>query len=147
MKQRRDDLQSWIKNDLNIDESRVWSALGIKGIADVGVEELMTLIGIRTSINDKETTIDEAFPPKEFSPKETASDIQEFAMTGSAEKKSSSKKDVPQKVWDEIEHSLAIADKMEHIETVENGYPELKNNKHFISLISKSKIAWASKNK
>lgn len=47
---------------LNIDLARVWAALGIRGEADLTSELLMTLTGIRNSIRDKETVIDEAFP-------------------------------------------------------------------------------------
>lgn len=48
---------------LNIDEKRVWAALGINGDEDLTSDILLTLTGIRNSIKDKDTTIDEAFPP------------------------------------------------------------------------------------
>ena len=47
---------------LNIDEDRVWAALAIAGSADLTSEKLMIFTGIRNSIRDGDTTIDEAFP-------------------------------------------------------------------------------------
>lgn len=48
---------------LAIDMERVFRALGIKGEEDIGVDQLVTLKGLRTAIKDGEATIDEAFPP------------------------------------------------------------------------------------
>lgn len=62
---RRGQVAGWVKT-LGIEESRVWAALGVAGIADVGLKELETLTGLRTAIKDNETTIDEAFPQTEF---------------------------------------------------------------------------------
>lgn len=61
LEQRRAAAGDWIKS-LNIDEKRVFSAIGIKGLADMGEDELSTLLGLRTAINDKDATIDETFP-------------------------------------------------------------------------------------
>jgi len=58
---RRSLISDWI-NKLGIDAGRVWSALGINGIDDVGLVEMETLTGIRTALKDGDTTIDEAFP-------------------------------------------------------------------------------------
>ncbi|HEY5995976.1 MAG TPA: hypothetical protein VIU29_03105, partial [Candidatus Deferrimicrobiaceae bacterium] len=58
---RRQLVVDWITK-LGIDQGRVWSALGINGIEDVGLNELETLMGIRTAIKDGDTTPDEAFP-------------------------------------------------------------------------------------
>lgn len=58
---RRALVLDWI-NKVGIEPARVWSALGIKGIDDVGMEQLETLTGLRTAIKDKEVTLDEAFP-------------------------------------------------------------------------------------
>jgi hypothetical protein len=44
------------------DQTRVWKALGIEGAADLTIEQIETLTGIRTAIKDNETTLDEAFP-------------------------------------------------------------------------------------
>lgn len=62
---RRGQVAGWVKT-LGIEEKRVWAALGVTGVADVGLKELETLTGLRTAIKDNETTIDEAFPPIEF---------------------------------------------------------------------------------
>jgi hypothetical protein len=58
---RRDAVVGWI-NKLGIDPKRVWAALHIGGPADIGVEQLETLTGIRTAIKDGDSTIDDAFP-------------------------------------------------------------------------------------
>ncbi len=61
---RRQSVHAWIKT-LGVDEKRVWDALGVEGMADVGLKELDMLTGLRTAIKDNETTIDEAFPKPE----------------------------------------------------------------------------------
>ena len=61
---RRQRAIEWIKK-LNIDTERIWSALGISGEAELGEEELVLLTGIKTSIQDGDVSIDEAFPPIE----------------------------------------------------------------------------------
>lgn len=58
---RREAAEQWIKK-LGIVEDRVYRALGISGIQDMTIEHLEILAGLRTSIKDKETSIDEAFP-------------------------------------------------------------------------------------
>jgi len=58
---RREKVVAWI-NKLGIDYKRVYAALGIKGEADIGAEQLETLTGLRTALRDNEVTIDEAFP-------------------------------------------------------------------------------------
>lgn len=63
---RRQQVEAWIKT-LGIDQARVWSALGVNGLADIGLRELETLTGLRTAIKDGDVTIDEAFPPLEIS--------------------------------------------------------------------------------
>lgn len=59
---RRQAAVSWI-GKLGIDVARVWHALGIKGSADLGPDQLFQLTGLRTAIKDNEATIDETFPP------------------------------------------------------------------------------------
>lgn len=58
---RRSIVMKWIVG-LGIDQARVWAALGIKGEADLGFDELETLSGLKTAIADKDSTVDEAFP-------------------------------------------------------------------------------------
>lgn len=47
---------------MKVPEDRVYAALGVSGIEDVGLEELVTLRGIVTSIREGETTVGDAFP-------------------------------------------------------------------------------------
>lgn len=60
--QRRTAVVQWVQR-LGIDPSRVWSNLGIEGVDDLTPDHLLTLTGLRTSIKDKEVSVDEAFPP------------------------------------------------------------------------------------
>jgi len=62
--QRRTKLLDWI-NKAGIEPERVYTALGIKGIEDVGLDELEIVTGIKTAIKSGDTTINEAFPREE----------------------------------------------------------------------------------
>jgi len=58
---RRELAKGWIMK-LGIDPERVYHALKISGIEELGAKQLETLTGLRTGIKDGETTVDEAFP-------------------------------------------------------------------------------------
>lgn len=62
LEDRRKKAAEWVKSK-NIDEARVFGALGVKGWTEVGLEQLGVLTGLRTSIKDGEVTVDDAFPP------------------------------------------------------------------------------------
>jgi hypothetical protein len=47
---------------LGVNDKRVLSAIGKTGIEEIGLAELETLIGLRNAIEDKEQTVEEAFP-------------------------------------------------------------------------------------
>lgn len=49
-------------NKLGIDNARIFHTLGVKGVDDIGLDQLEILTGLKTAISDKETTLDEAFP-------------------------------------------------------------------------------------
>ncbi len=59
---RRTAVAGWIKS-LGIEPARVYNALGIGGLSDLGLNEMETLTGLRTAIKDGDTSIDEVFPP------------------------------------------------------------------------------------
>jgi len=61
LERRRAKVVGWIAK-LGVEASRVYTALGIKGEDDLGLDELETLTGIRTAIIDGDSTIDESFP-------------------------------------------------------------------------------------
>jgi hypothetical protein len=63
IEERRAAVERWIE-ELGIDESRVWRALGITGLGDVGLREMKILAGLKTAIAEGMST-DEAFPPAE----------------------------------------------------------------------------------
>ncbi|MDD5458366.1 MAG: hypothetical protein PHF37_03130 [Phycisphaerae bacterium] len=60
--ERRAAVESWMSK-LSISKERVFVALGVKGIEEVGNEEIETLTGLRTALRDGDITLEEAFPP------------------------------------------------------------------------------------
>lgn len=54
-------VEAWVKK-LPFEASRVWTALGVAGPAELTDEHLVTLTGLRTALKDNEITLDEAFP-------------------------------------------------------------------------------------
>ena len=65
MDERRDRLMGWV-DEVGVEPERVFKALGITGLEDIGMKELETLTGLRTAIRDKDTTINDAFPRDEI---------------------------------------------------------------------------------
>jgi hypothetical protein len=61
---RRKAVVEWIKS-LKIEPKRVWNAIGISGEADISVEVLLLLAGLKTAIEEGDCTIDETFPKPE----------------------------------------------------------------------------------
>lgn len=90
---RREAAMSYIKKLPIADaENRVFAALDIKGIEDMGAKELELLTGLRNAIKENETTLDDAFPPVKKSGFDNAAAIeapkeQEKAPTKDKEKK------------------------------------------------------------
>lgn len=70
LSERRKNAELYISK-LPVGKDRVYAALGIGGAADLGVEELETLTGLKCAIRDGDATIDEAFPALECSPVES----------------------------------------------------------------------------
>lgn len=65
--ERRAQAENWVKGLLTkegkkLDEKRVFLAIGVKGWADFGEDELFTLRGLRTAINDGDVTVEDSFP-------------------------------------------------------------------------------------
>lgn len=50
---------------------RIFARVDVPALEDVGLDELETLIGLGTAIKNKETSIDEAFPPVDTTPSKT----------------------------------------------------------------------------
>jgi hypothetical protein len=48
---------------LGVPQDRIFPALGVRGIEDIGLEQLETLIGFGTAIKAGDKSIDELFPP------------------------------------------------------------------------------------
>jgi hypothetical protein len=69
LKQRQDAVGLWLSK-LSIEPIRVFTALNVDGLYDLGDDELEILTGIRTALRDGEITIDEAFPSLNFKEKE-----------------------------------------------------------------------------
>lgn len=67
LSKRRGLVVEWI-GKLGIPEARVFSAISVKGIEDVGLKELELLTGLKTAIKEGDSTIEEAFPPESQKP-------------------------------------------------------------------------------
>jgi len=61
LQQRRERALDWIVS-LDIDPDRVWRALGVGGVEDLGNDQLLILTGLRTAIKDGDVSVAEAFP-------------------------------------------------------------------------------------
>lgn len=59
---RRKDALAYLARQ-GVTDEQVFGALGVRGVDDIGLEELTTLRGIANAIKDGETTIEEAFKP------------------------------------------------------------------------------------
>lgn len=60
---RRQDALKYLGNQ-GVPPDRVFATLGVRGIEDIGAEELTTLRALANAIRDGETTVEEAFFPK-----------------------------------------------------------------------------------
>jgi hypothetical protein len=72
LEQRQARVKAWLKQ-IKVTDARVFAVLGVKGWADVNDEHLLTITGLRTAINEQETTVEEAFPSTPVAPKLSAS--------------------------------------------------------------------------
>ncbi len=111
--ERRDAVKIWLSK-LSIEPVRVFSALGVECLNDLGDEQLEELTGIRTALKDGDITLDEAFPELNFD--ETAKDaktkIKEQAGSETVEIAQNEEKDVKvQAKVDEQKEKLKQADK------------------------------------
>jgi len=50
---------------MGVDKARVFAALGVTGLEEIGLDHLEVLIGFANAIRDGETSVDEAFPQPE----------------------------------------------------------------------------------
>lgn len=50
------------RDKMGVSEARIFSMLGIKGWADVGLDHLEILLGINTALKENDTTLEQAFP-------------------------------------------------------------------------------------
>lgn len=64
VKTRIDKAMQWVTS-LKIDKARVFAVLNVKGVEDIGIDQLEVLTGLRTAIKDGDQTAEEAFPPLE----------------------------------------------------------------------------------
>jgi hypothetical protein len=64
MDKRKAELQAWLKT-INVSNERMFIVVDVKGFADMGIDELLIVAGLRTAIECGDITIDEAFPPIE----------------------------------------------------------------------------------
>lgn len=93
LEQRQMRVKAWLKQ-IKVNDARVFAVLGVKGWADINDEHLMTITGLRTAINEQETTVEEAFPSAPVAPKSPASAKAELFPTKLDELKSKLSGDV-----------------------------------------------------
>jgi hypothetical protein len=91
---RKKRAQDWLKL-IKVDDSRAFRALGVQGWSDVGVSHLLVITGLRTAINDGDTTVDEAFPGLSIKQANTGAAPKTFTV-GSGEVPETPKKVVPE---------------------------------------------------
>lgn len=68
LEQRRQRVKDWFKQ-IKVAEARVFAVLGVKGWSEVTDDHLITITGLKTAINEGDTTIEAAFPVGAVSPK------------------------------------------------------------------------------
>lgn len=68
---------------LGISQERILARLELKGVADIGLEELEVLIGLGTAIKNGEQRLDEVFPAPAPAPVPGAEDGKRISMRGS----------------------------------------------------------------
>lgn len=59
---RRDAAMTYFADKLKVTPERIFTALEVKGLEDIGIDELETLQGLKTAIAEGVTTVAEAFP-------------------------------------------------------------------------------------
>jgi hypothetical protein len=80
--QRREAAFAWFK-EKGVAKERIFSALGVKGVEDIGLEQLADLNGMWNAAKDGEMSLDEMFP----SPQATAQRFNKPAETATADAK------------------------------------------------------------
>ena len=71
MDKRKAELQAWLK-EAGISNERMFAVINVKGYADMGIDQLLQMAGLKTAIECGDITIDEAFPPIESEKKTDA---------------------------------------------------------------------------
>jgi hypothetical protein len=61
MDKRKAELQAWLKS-IDVSNERMFAVLNVKGYADMGIDHLLQMAGLKTSIECGDITIEEAFP-------------------------------------------------------------------------------------
>jgi hypothetical protein len=59
---RREKVRTWLKT-IGVEDARVFAVLNIQGWADLTLEHLETLTGLKTAMKEGDVQINEAFPP------------------------------------------------------------------------------------
>jgi hypothetical protein len=81
-------------NEMGVDNARIFAALGVKGVEDIGLAQIEILIGMYTAIKDGDTTVDEQFPPAFSQPKNLEKTPSLFTP-GAGQKQKPKEKDEP----------------------------------------------------
>lgn len=86
LEQRRGEVVEHVVKKLGVDLDRVLAALGRAAVAEITLDDLETLVGLKTAVADGDTTLDEAFPPVAPPPAEAKESLAERVRGGKKEK-------------------------------------------------------------
>ena len=118
LEKRRNAVMDWI-GKLGISQDRVFNAIEVKGLEDIGIKQLELLTGLKTAIKEGDASVDEAFPiavdktmADPFAKKESktqkepqAKSPQADLIPDSPDPKTGTYKEKFNAVWDELEAS------------------------------------------
>lgn len=80
-------------NKMGISNDRIFGALNVSGISDIGLDEIVTLIGFGNAIKENDVQIDDVFPPVILNT--PASKIAQQQPAAAAEKKEAERESAP----------------------------------------------------
>lgn len=140
---RRKQVIDRCKDAYNVTEAEVLSAIGKASVNNVTPDDLITLIGIGTAINDGDTTVDEAFRKKNTSKANVADDI----LTKKPEAKTEAPAAESSAILSEtVKTGIIGIQDADALVTYANNLTHLHQNGEFIALVS-NHLAKLSKKK
>lgn len=124
VQRRADSMAHFAK--LGVPKEKVFAALGVKALEDIGLEHVEVLIGYATAIRDGDASVDEVFNPQVDEPKKGLGDVIGKPETEKSDKQPDQKKDTaaPAKIYTDDERQ-AILKEVENL-MIDNSVGESK---------------------